>query len=267
LHTQIYEIELQKKDDIINLEPLSDIHVGQVNFAKAKFEERLRAIETDPTRYWIGLGDFADAIIAQSGLQTDKRFSYMEVSREFLTPDEQYNKVREYFERIKTRGLGLHEGNHDWALADKTGHRYVLELARDLGLPYLGFSAFTLLRFRYNKKIMAQTRIFSGHSYYGGTKVGGNLNKLEELMTGFEADIYITGHTHNVIAEKRPVLTIDSRGKLLKVPKIFVSAGSFLESYMEGTDTYPEKRLLPAKKVGTVTISFHPAAQQVYVHE
>ena len=55
-------IELQKKDDIIHLEPLSDIHVGHIGFDKDLYKNRINAIAKEDNRYTLFLGDQLDAI-------------------------------------------------------------------------------------------------------------------------------------------------------------------------------------------------------------
>ncbi len=44
-------INLEKKDDVFHLEPLSDIHVGHMGFNKDLYKSRIRAITKDDKRY------------------------------------------------------------------------------------------------------------------------------------------------------------------------------------------------------------------------
>ena len=55
-------INLEKKDDIFHLEPLSDIHVGHMGFAKELYKKRVRSITNSDNRYTLFLGDQFDAI-------------------------------------------------------------------------------------------------------------------------------------------------------------------------------------------------------------
>jgi len=55
-------IQLQKQDDIIHLEPLSDIHVGHAGFDEALYKNRIKAITKDNNRYTLFMGDQLDAI-------------------------------------------------------------------------------------------------------------------------------------------------------------------------------------------------------------
>ena len=63
-------IQLQKQDDIIHLEPLSDIHVGHAGFDKELYESRIKDITRDNNRYTLFMGDQLDAITTY-----DKRFN------------------------------------------------------------------------------------------------------------------------------------------------------------------------------------------------
>ena len=52
-----WNIELEKKDDIVHLEPLSDIHIGHAGFDEELYKKRIKAIAKDKHRYTLFLGD------------------------------------------------------------------------------------------------------------------------------------------------------------------------------------------------------------------
>ena len=45
------EINLEKPDDIIHLEPISDIHIGHAGFDEEHYKKRIKAISKDKNRY------------------------------------------------------------------------------------------------------------------------------------------------------------------------------------------------------------------------
>lgn len=267
MQSQKKRIILNKLDDMIYLEGLSCVHVGNINFNEEKFLKRIDVIKNDPNRYWIGMGDYADSITAGAGMTADKRLNYLTIDRKFLTGDEQYDYIQDKFAPIKSKCLGLHEGNHDYALEEKTGHQYVRNIAKQLGIPYLGYASFTLLEFVYKGKVIRNSVVLSGHGHYNGGKPGGNLNWMLGLAGEFEADVYITAHSHNIISYKKMSVGVDNDGHIVKYPKVFVSTGTFLESYVENNLNYAEKGLMGAKKVGNCTVGFVPSTGSIYTFE
>lgn len=267
VETQVVQIPLKKLDDMICFEFLSCIHIGNINFNKKKFDERVNVIATDPNRYWVGMGDYADSITSGANQMADKRLNFLTIDRGYLTADEQYEFIREKFAPIAKKGLGLHEGNHDYVLEEKTGHQYVQELSKDLDMKYLGYAAFTRVKFTYKGKPVNQFVLFSGHGHYSGGQAGGNLNALQRLASSFEADAFVTAHTHNIIGNKTIKVGIDDQGHIVNYPKVFASSGSFLEGYVEGNLSYPEKNLCSAKKTGTITVGFRPNEGSFYTFE
>ena len=286
-----YVVNLPRPTARVALEPFSCIHVGNINMAEKKFLERRDAVKSDPLRLTLGMVDYGDSIMAGANQMTDKRYNTNTIDPRFPTPDDQYRWVRTQFEPIKGKLLGLLEGNHDYALEEKTGHQYVRELAEDLSVPYLGYAAFIILDFRYQGKSIRRSRIFAAHSHFNGTTVGGNMNNLIRISGFFDADVYLTAHTHRTAFDESLVVGIEEDGvdenklplrknakksflelsdnkyEIVKRPKIVASTGAFMETYVKGHLNYGEKNLLPALKTGTITIEFDPANGKIHAHK
>ena len=263
METKIYTINLKNATDTIYLEPLGCIHIGNVNFNKEKFEARIEAIKKDPNRYWIGMGDYGDSITV-SNTTTDKRFSWRTIDRKVLTPDEQFDYVEDSFKPITSKCLGLLEGNHDWKLIDKTTHGYVQKMAKNLDVSWLKLASFITLRFVHKGDLLHRVLLFAAHGQYKGGQTGGNLSFLENLPSRFDADIYLTGHTHNAFTAETQILSVDEHGHLVHQPRIFASTGSFLEGYVQGNMSYVEYGLKRATKTGTITIAFQPSEKKMF---
>lgn len=255
-----YIIELAKKDDPINIEPMGCIHVGNINFAKDKFLERVNFIKSDDTRYFIGKGDYADAITATPGGITDPRFDVKTIDPEFDTPDRQYEFIYDNFEPIKEKCIGLEIGNHDWKLIQKNNHDFVIkDLCKPLNVKYLGAMCFIHLRATYRKKVIRDYIIWSAHGAYSGGFVGADINKMISLSAGFDADIYLTGHTHQIATLKRIQLLYDYKtNNTFERTKIFAKTGAFLRGYQKDHESYLEKNPKLPLKVGTITITLFP---------
>lgn len=236
METNIFEIN-KKQFYIV---PLGDMHVGHKNFNKKHFMEVIETIKKTDNMYFVGMGDFADAITANASGITDSRFSFETLDLDYPTPYDQYKFVYESFKPIASKCIGLHEGNHDGRLVEKYNHPYVKELCEKLNVPYLGYVAFTLLDVKpLNKEIV----LLSAHGNYGGGRVGGNLNRIEDYTMSFDADVYFFAHTHNSFWFAKPVKALGEDNHIVEYKKVFVNTASFLEGYVEGGRSYVELKL------------------------
>ena len=94
-------IELDKKDDIIHLEPLGDIHLGSLGCDIDKYERRIKHIAKSPNTYTIGMGDYIDNVQAYANGGVDKRWNPETVDRRMLTTEEQTERFLESWQPIK----------------------------------------------------------------------------------------------------------------------------------------------------------------------
>jgi len=282
LEFQIKKIYTTSKTDIINIEPLSDIHVGARFHDKKKFAEVVERIKNDPSRYTFIMGDVFDCT------DPDNKF-FDQRTRDPELPElqDQMNYVLKALLPIRHKILGVHTGNHDERQRirhyDDLIGRLVLELNREYpegsGVPkllepirYLGYLAITRLVFvrkfeTGEEHVDSSFDFFTAHGGYSGRRAGGNLNSNEDIATSFSADVYLTGHTHQVVIHKMEKIAMDHYGHLQKVVKIFGVCGSFVQPYNDGFITYPEYKIMSASRVGTITISIQPFERNLQAHE
>lgn len=248
-------------EELIFLEPLGDIHIGNIACDEEKLRKRIEHIRKTPNQYWIGMGDYIEAIYPTSGGITDKRFSHRFIKRDIFTPEEQINYVASLFDPIKDKCLGLLEGNHEWKLGDKYGINLVEQLANRLGVKYLGPVGFIELKLRESTPIV----ILACHGHYTGVKKGGAVNKIQDLAAFFDADIYLMGHVHKRFFDKDEYISVRG-GKIIHALRSFGLTGHFLRTYVADIDTYGERRLIQPGRVGTITIKIQ-ADGEVYGYE
>ena len=264
------------------IEPLGDIHLGAVNCDKDKLQARINRIKNTPNCYTIIMGDIADAITLH-----DKRFDGNTVDPELKEPERQYEYAEEVLRPIKDKIIGIHTGNHDSFLRKETARMlrnsgiygedkilqesdWVKKLCKNLGVPHLSFSAFTRLTFQNPKKELdvSQFKIFSTHGRYGGERVGGNVNKVEDYASFFEADIYLSAHTHQIVSSKRVILTVSQRSRdIIERIQVFAVTGSFLRGYAVGNTSYVEESVKRPTRIGTITVDIQPNRRDIDVHE
>lgn len=261
-----FAFHLDKKDDHFLLEPHGDHQIGSKLTDYNKLTERINALKKDKNRYTIIMGDIIDNIQAYAGGYVDKRWSPDVVDDELKTTDRQCDKFIELYEPVKHKILGILSGNHEW----KTIDRYAFEkdFCKPLGVPYLGHMCMIHLGFYYNKQPIRAFEVWACHGSYGGMRVGGGLNRLQDLAGRYDADIYLHAHIHDkAFYEDHQLTHIPKTNDLGARPKIYVITGTFQRTHVKGVDSYGEKRAFPrVSKVGTITIHLEPLSGKAHVH-
>jgi hypothetical protein len=201
---------------------------------------------------WIGGGDYGDAIIPN-----DPRFDYNSIDMQYKTPQDQYGFLQDLFHPIADKCLGLLDGNHDVIHWKKHCHNYVMEMAKDLGTPYLTIDAY--IRF-YFEKYNVNFDVYAHHGWTGSRTKGGVIARIYDLNTIFPyADLYLMGHVHQLgIADKRASLFIDGKLEIRDKLQWFVFAGSFLRGYVKDQVSYVEEKTYRPSVLGSPILSVTP---------
>jgi len=259
-------INLDKKDDIIFLRPLGDIHVGNRGCKLDKFQESINYIKKHDNTYTLGMGDYIDNVMAYRGGSIDKRWDPENVSRDTLTTEEQIDKVIEMWDPIKEKTIGLHAGNHEWATINQ--RRFIKDFCKPLNLPYMGRMAYTRLNFKYKGRTLRDYILFTIHGGFTSAKAGGVINRLEDIAGSFDADVYLMGHTHDTLTRSMVRIYYDkSTNGMIERKCIMANTGTFLSGYEKGIDGYVEINPRGAKRVGTITLSFNPVDGGLNAHD
>src|SRR5207245_980932 len=93
---------------------------------------------------------------------------------------------------------------------------------------------------------------------FGGRRFGGHINRIEDMSSGYDADIYLRGHTHQMGYSKRKIETFNG-----EKTKYFAAVGSFLNGHMEGATSYAEEFDLLPLPTGTISFSINPSLDKV----
>jgi hypothetical protein len=241
---------------------LTDVHLGIQNCDEERFSAMVERIAGDSTCWWIGGGDFIEAIN-----YTDKRFDPRCIAprfREHLDDLATY-QIEEFgrlVEPIRDRCLGVHSGNHEETIRLRYHIHVMRDLCKLLGLDFktqfLDATALVRLRIERNGKSPLQYTIYSEHGSGGGAYAGPKLNRLQMVPRSFEADIYQKGHVHDKIAMVQPRLAMrmDGRPHLIERPQLFMIGGCFYRTYQEGITSYGEKRGYLPTELGNLKITF-----------
>lgn len=262
---------------------LTDLHVG----AKACDENLLRrdiaAIESDPRAYWIGGGDYIDAI-ARKG---DKRYRESELASWLAGKDDVMGQQRDYLvdmlAPIAHKCLGLIDGNHEDAAIryyDRNIYGEIVTKIADIaGRPppslALGTQGFVIINWRRGTPDdwggTWSMVVYCHHGYGGGRLPGAHALALGRILGDYECDLAMTGHRHIEQVLSKARVCPSGYGAKKKISYAAFVA-SYLDTFIKPSsdtmplDTYPERKGLPASKLGTFPIVIKPSDRRISLH-
>lgn len=289
-------INLKNKRDVIDLEPLSDIHVGHMGFDRKLYERRIKAITEDPNRYTLFLGDQFDAITTY-----DKRFNpdmslihdvdnqrklWQSMSKPLLNEhmkrlisytgtedvwDAQHKKVIQQDKQMwnlkenkNEKVWGLLHGNHEYNIREATRAYLENNLCDPNGLTFLGSRALIGLEVKHKDEILAQWIISAIHGSGGGKPE----TQMEKQRKNHYCDVFISGHLHQKRYTPGGAMAFDfETGNSIKLKVHSINAGTFCESLIEGADGYMDRKAeAEPTNLGTATLSFDAYNQKIHGH-
>ena len=218
--------------------------------------------------YYIGMGDYVDVASPSNRAKLKAAELYDSVQDALeAQAQEHVNRFLHLTRGTEGRWLGLLSGHHyfDW----RSGQTSDTKIAEGLRATYLGDCAFLRVGFdRLNRgSPNINTTFWLHHGQGGGGKAGAPLNKLENLMHSFDADIYLIGHMHKKVAAPidQLYMTRQAPFRLGHKTKMIACTGSFLKGYMEGSTNglraaggYVEKRMLTPVSLGGIGLRLRP---------
>jgi len=241
--------------------PIGDVHLGTIHCDKSTLFRDIAAIEADPNALWIGMGDYCECIVL-----SDPRFCAAEIDPEFRDKlDTLAVAQRDAFIKavrpIAGKCLGLIDGNHELELKRRHYLDLTLDACRELGVEYLSDTAFVRIIFHRQDEeggVMRTTNllIYAEHGSGGGRKGGASVNRMEDLMGYFGADMYLSGHNHKRLVVPKVGLSVPRRGamRLLETVGLGVYTGSYYRTYEEGTSSYGQRKSLSPTSLGCVPV-------------
>ena len=211
--------------DELQIIPLADMHIGDSCCNFNGIQEQLERIRTTDNVYCILNGDLMDTAIASSIGDTYGAN---------LQPMEQLKACVELFGPIKDKILCITPGNHEGRIYRSDGIDMTALMAAQLGIPdaYTPTTALMFIRFghdvKHNRKMCYTAYVTHGAG--GGRKEGGKINRLADLASIVDADIYIHSHTHLPAAFKTAYYRVNTENScVIKVDKLFVNTSAHLD--------------------------------------
>ena len=206
---------------------ISDSHIGDPYANEQELMKQIRYVEDTPNCYAIINGD-----IMNNATKSSVSDSYNET----LSPMEQIVKAVMLLKPISDKILAITQGNHERRTAKESGVDLMKIIAMELGLldKYSEGMAYLFIRLgeqgshEHFRKVLYTILVTHGNG--GGRTVGAKANRLADLVSIADADIYLYGHTHNNIAFKEGFMRVNWRTYSIEmVDRLFVNSGAFLD--------------------------------------
>ena len=213
--------------DRIEIIPMADLHIGDIHSDFKSIMERIEYIKNTPNVYCILDGDLMDTAIATSIGDTYGAS---------LQPMEQLKQCVKIFEPIKDKILCVLPGNHEHRIYKTDGLDITELMCSQLGIieKYSPTTALLFMRFGKNNSRNKYRPIlytaYVTHGSGGGRREGGKINRLADLASIVDADIYIHAHTHLPLIFKESFFRVSgSNSSVALVDKLFVNTAASLD--------------------------------------
>jgi len=218
----------------------SDFHYTAMGCDRRKLRRDIKrfkkSAEDGPHQhFWLGGGDWFNGISAR-----DKRFDPSAVAPEFrkYTGDDLFgvecDRLVQEFSPIRQWGIGVGMGNHEESQAKYNEFNGARNVARQLDLPYLGYSATIWLGINLPNRGPQHVIMYWHHGLGAPATKAGKLNalkKLSDIVTN--ADVYVAGHGHEVMSFPESSLEASRHGakRIINRPVLLVNSGTYLKAY------------------------------------
>ena len=224
---KVIKIDLPRELPSVEIHTFADEHLGDEHSDLKRLLARIEYVKNTPNAYCILNGDIID-----NATKTSIGDTYTQV----LSPMEQLKKAVEIFAPIREKCLCITHGNHENRTYKSEGINLSYLLANQLGLAdrYTPTSATIFIRFgeggRSTNYRKACYTIYVLHGSGGGRKEGSKANRLAEMASIIDTDIYIHSHTHLPMIMKQAFHRIDTANSAVAlVDKLFVNTAANLD--------------------------------------
>jgi len=251
----------------LNLSPIGDIQYGAQGCDRDKLK---RHIEYGNKRgwYYLGMGDYLDPGSPSTRAKVEAAGFY-ESMREMI--DDGICRLADDLAGILegNNWLGMIEGDHRLDLSD--GEPIDHYLSQAVGTPFLGTSAF--IRVKIGDCPIPLT-IWAYHGKLSSsTNPTGLTLEFARKQAGFDADIYLMGHAHQLYSVRRDVLLpVKHKGRwhIGHRDVVYAATGSFLNGWAHEAQSaagfprggYVEQRGLTPTPTGAPLITITPVKRE-----
>jgi predicted phosphodiesterase len=264
-----HTIPVKSLEDTWELYVLSDVHLGNRGCSLSRFRSVVDHIANTKRCGVILLGDQIDAIPPG-----DKRFDATVLDPRSLKLEDladigeaMYNAFMVEVEPIRSKIIAALMGNHELSLMRRHGQARLHEhFCNKIDALNMGVSGFIDLVFEDTEGYRQTFRARCHHGAGAAITPGGKINRLIRFMHQTEADIVITGHTHESLEYTRSIIAANRAcTKLTHLDQLGVVAGTYLRTYAAGITGYGELRGYSPTAIGSPAIEITPASRTLGV--
>ena len=249
--TNLVDVRLEtNKGDRAQAIGLGDIHLGYPTTDLALVQSVIdRCIEKHI--YVIGQGDYLECGTTSSVGDS--------VYQQTLNPHQQMEMMIEILKPLADAGLllGLIAGNHENRITKTTSIDVTQVMARILGVRYLGFSSFLLLR--------VGKQSYTGFACHGASGARLDYTKIKAALDLFrfnDVELITMGHVHTLNHMTQLYQKVDKTRKMvIEATRHVVLTGSFLRY----RGSYAEMMLLHPAPTGVAYISLYGDSHNIHV--
>lgn len=235
---------------------MPDVHFDNPKCNRDLFFKLMDKAKED-NAYVLFIGDFF-CLMNGTG---DKRRSKDGIRPEYnkgdyidLVINDAADKLAPYAKNILFMGYGNHETSvRKWVETDVL-ERLVerLNFMSDAKIQRMGYHGFCLLRFQKNNRQNVRTKtLFWHHGAFGGQVTKGVLGVMRHGAVTPDADIIVTGHTHDNWSVKQPRYRISKNTGEVKIEdQIHLKVGTLKEEFVQEGGWAVERLVLPKSMSG-----------------
>ena len=249
---KVIKIDLPRELSSVEIHTFADEHIGDEGCDLKRLLARIEYVKNTPNAYCILNGDIIDNATKTSiGDTYTQRFN----------PMEQLKRAVEIFTPIREKCLCITHGNHENRSYKSEGINLSYLIAKQLGLEdrYTPTSAVLFIRVGEQSRGWKESNgsgkirkicytVYVLHGSGGGRKEGGKANRLAEMASIVDTDVYIHSHTHLPMIMKQAFHRIDERNSAVSlVDKLFVNTAANLNygGYGEAAEFKPSSKDTP----------------------
>ena len=227
------KIDLPRELSSVEIHTFADEHLGDEHSDLKRLLARIEYVKNTPNAYCILNGDIID-----NATKTSIGDTYTQV----FNPMEQLSKAVDIFAPLKDKILCITHGNHENRTYKNEGINLSCLIAKQIGLEdrYTPTSAVLFIRVGESSKGRESNgsgkrrkncyTLYVLHGSGGGRKEGAKANRLAEMASIIDTDIYIHSHTHLPMVMKQAFHRIDERNSAVAlVDKLFVNTAANLK--------------------------------------
>lgn len=239
------KIDLSSDFKEIEILPVADYHWADPHSDHDKIMEDIAYIRDHDNVFCVLNGDLMDC-----ALKSSLGDCYTN-----LSPMTELRECEKLFKPIAHKILCVVPGNHERRHYKTNGVDVTELMCRQLGIEdrYSPTTALLFLRFgeqsgkNHNRKVPYIIHVSHGNG--GGRKEGGKIQRLVDMSTIVDADIYIVGHTHlPAILPDSYYRTSASNSSMMEVERLYINTSAKLKwdnSYGEVLGIKPTSRSTP----------------------